>query len=253
MRSKLLAIIACCCLLSAQSQNRQLLISQNNGSVPIALVGTPVAIGTGATGPTTSGTMNTTGATMLAACVASNTTVAGSTVTDSQGNDWILLTEYGAGGVANGGSAQLFYAYKKGAAALSTSSTHTITVTSIFGYGMFTAYSGTLTYPTDPLDSGKVNGSANGGLVASIATGSITPSASGELIASCFGGYTGNETFTVDNSLTIDLHSALVGGTNYGGAFAHRIYNSASAINPTWSLGSGTDSINAGIAAFKHP
>jgi hypothetical protein len=217
---------------------------------PIALIG---SVTNNATGGVTTAVLNTNGATLLTVCAA-NGTNPNTGIFDVQGNIWNTLPQYGGtpGGM---GASQLFYAYEAGGVPLSTG-VDIVSRDSLSGtqpYVIFAAWSGTRAFPDDPLDTGRVAGSANLLSVATIATGPITPSASGELIASCFGAFDGLNPYTVTGGLTITNQSAVVTGVRYGGAFGYLVQATAAAINPSWALASGSDFLNAGIAAFAHP
>lgn len=194
--------------------------------------------GSGNTNPTT-GSLDTTGATLLIAVV----TYAGSvSVSDSKSNTWTALTAYADSGVTS----RIYYV-NSATPTVGTGHTFTLNGTGIAGAINVMAFSGTTAAPYD----GKQNG-ANSASSASISPGTVTPTVDGYLIVT---GFTGGNTFggaaTINNSFTITNQKALTGGSNYGTAAAYLIQGTAAGVNPTWTLGSVVSNIASSIAVFQ--
>ena len=86
------------------------------------------------------------------------------------------------------------------------------------------------------------------------ACGSITPSATGELIIAGVGGTrSGATAFSVSSGLSI-LDTVTGTSSIVPISDAYLVDSSASAINPTWTVTAGaSDYLAATCAAFKHP
>ncbi len=195
-------------------------------------------------GGITSGSIDSTGATLLVATVSVVAqSAAGVTVSDSNGNTWHALTD--RAGSANIHTA-IWYAYDKAGSSLVTSPNNTVTIagTNIYPSVSFSAWAGTLT-SSDPFD--VQNGSGGNGV--SISTNNVTPSQNNELVITSFGSDTSG-TYTVGSSFTVLDTSNFSSGSNMGNSSAYYIQNSASTTGPTWST-TGSGNIATGIATFK--
>lgn len=186
--------------------------------------------------PTTSA-IDTTGASLLLVGLSCFTT--SDTPTDSKGNTWHSLTVQGTGG---NGLTQLWYAWNPSVGSGHTFSGNTNT------YGMTVAAFSGIQTSSDPLD--VQNGTTQTTAVTSTNTGSITPSASGELVFSYIGGNQETGGFSIDSSLTITDQEAFISGTRYGQAMAYLVQAIAAAINPSWSWLPASPT-GTTIAAFK--
>jgi hypothetical protein len=181
----------------------------------------------------TSGGLNTTGATLLVAEVVDVTTTT-TAPTDSLSNTWTPLTQY----TGTAGAAQFYYVCSP-----TTSSSQTFTNSVGGGSVLFiVAFSGTAA--SSCLDTSNGAAASN---VSSLQTGSITPSATGELLVA---GVANAATYapSINDSFTLTDTE-----TSYspGSGVAYLVDGAASAINPTWSI-SNNSALVANIAAFKH-
>lgn len=155
--------------------------------------------------------INTTGATLLVAAIASY--MGASTITDSKSNTWVPLTDYNS---ASAGGLQIFYCTGG-----TVGSGHTFTAHSNFP-GMVVAAFNTTTGAAD-LDKGA----------AASQPGSGTPAHDKELVLlavannGSFGGL--SSSFTSIDTITES------GGTSIGCGLAYQIQGAATAVNPTWA------------------
>lgn len=191
--------------------------------------------------PGTSGSINSTGATLLIVCLGDDY-ASTAPVTDSLGNTWNALSNsYGGDG-----SSQIFYSYAKGSGSLSVGSGHTVTLNGYYPGFSFSAWNGTLTYPTNPFDQQHVSISSGS---SSVQPGSITPMQAGELIVSCFGSDFANYS-SVDSGFTLLDQLPATGGMNFGFGCAYLVQGAATAINPKFTLSGGSDN-GCSVASFK--
>jgi hypothetical protein len=105
------------------------------------------------------------------------------------------------------------------------------------------AFSGTQT-SSDPFDQ-QNQATAT---IATLATGSVTPTTSGQLLVSAQHHVIG-DLGTIDSGFTRIHVDSFVGGVTYGGASAWKEHTSG-AINPSWTLSTSTLQA-AKIATFK--
>jgi lysophospholipase L1-like esterase len=199
---------------------------------------------TAGVGTVTSGAIDTTGATLLTLTLSVyNTSAAGVTVTDSQGNTWRALNN--RAGTANIHTT-IWYAYDKSGGSLVTSQNHTVTITRAGTFnpgGVFSAWSGTI-ISGDPFDV-QAN---NGGNGSSLGTNSITPTRNNALILSTFGSDTAG-TYS-PGSLTLLTSLPYVLAYNMGNAQAYSFQRQAAATSTTWT-NSNSGNFATVIAAFK--
>lgn len=191
-------------------------------------------------GDSTSGAINTTGATFLIAAVSFNT--GGSiTVSDSKSNTWTALSTIDPGA---GAATRLYYVANP-----TVGSGHTFTVAGGIAASMaVAAFSGVTT--TSPLSAGSDVGHFEGtGSPASVQAGSITPTQNNCLII-CAVGQNRAATPAIDSSMTISDHVSFTGGDHYGIDLAWKQQGTAAAINPAWS-NLNDEAVNAVAAAFK--
>lgn len=188
----------------------------------------------------TTGSLDTSGMSLLVAVVGSYSDVAAPTLSDSKANTWTAKT---ASINVDAGRVVIHYAYNP---TVGTGHTFTLTGTGVYAALAVCAFSGVLV--TDPFDveNGAITGAAT-----SLATGSITPSQNDALLIAGL-----NQTDDVAAGLSINLSytiveaQAAVGGVNYGTALAYLIQTTAGASNPTWSWTTSA-AASARIAAFK--
>ena len=204
----------------------------------IALVSHAYCFDSGDSGSCTTSTINTTGATLLTVVIEGYN--ATGTVSDHYANSWNYLTTQSVSGV---GHLTIAYAYGP---AVGASETFTCSV--VYAGCKASAWSGTLTtssvYDTQ---NGASSSSAT-----SLATGSITPAQTGELILSGWGTRNNSGqggTAAVTASLTI-LDCATV-STGDADCDAYLVDSNSSGINPTWSWNSAAEDFEVAIAGFK--
>ena len=162
----------------------------------------------------------------------------GEAISDNKGNSWTALTSH-ANSTAQ---VRIYYSIPT-----SVGSGHTFTssLTGGFPAVAVSAYSGAATSSVFDKQNGAASDSAS-----SLATGSVSPSADGELLISGLGLDNGIGTLSsIDSGFAIDASVGI--GASDGVAIASLIQTTASAQNPTWSLTGGSDVIAVAIATFK--
>lgn len=208
--------------------------------MPIALVSN-VKAAPGANGGTT-GSIDTTGATLLAVVVATwqGGTDGTESVTDNKGNTYSKATLYPH---TSSPAVRLFYCVGG-----TVGSGHTFTYSDTNSYAaiLATAWSGTAT--SSAFD--QENGSNTGAAGTSRQPGSVTPTEDNELLISglCWDGSISG--LGIDSSFTLLDSQAYSAANNMGGAVGYKIQTTAGAENPTWSWTSSVFSA-ADIATFK--
>lgn len=187
----------------------------------------------------TSGSIDTTGASLLVLAVASGVSIAVTDISDSKSNTWTLVgaTNYSFFGAD---FMQMFYAK---APAVGAGHTFTVTHTGSGAALAVACFSGVDT--TAPAD--KFNGT--GGSGTSLQPGGITPASANELILSgLFYDQAGAP--SVGSGLTLLDATGEVAGTNFGCAMGYVVQTTATAINPTWTPASTTNMV-AEVCSFK--
>lgn len=96
----------------------------------------------------------------------------------------------------------------------------------------------------DQLNANNING------VASIGPGSVTTTASGDLLVAVESVNNTSGTVSINSSFTITDQVSGTGGNNYGGALAYLVQSSAGAVNPTWTYANTVSTTDAGIISF---
>lgn len=186
--------------------------------------------------------INTTGATLLVAVVASQNSIPSNAVSfDSYGNTWTALTNYGGAG----GHARIFYCANP-----IVGSSHYWEVTpgsNSFPSASFMAFAG-VKYPS-PFDT-EVGSSASG--TSTKQAGSITPAESDELVV--FGAlhfYPNTSTPpTIDSSFSTPQYA--VATSNYSAVMSYKIKTTNASENPTFTTNNAyTYNGGAAQAAFK--
>lgn len=160
------------------------------------------------------------------------------TVDDNKGNAWNALAESAIGSSVVG---RFFWSRLTNVGSGHTARYHS--VDNSYGTICIAVFSGS---PTSPFD---VQNGATGAAVTSLATGSVTPFASLELIVTGVGLNGDSATLAVDSGFSITDKNSFVGGDHFGAALAYKIKSDALAENATWSLG-GPQDLAARIAAF---
>jgi len=194
-----------------------------------------VAAGSSYNNNVTTGSADTSGATLLVVVVSTYGT--GGTLTDSNSNTWNALTRRGSAGDAG---CQIYYAVNP-----TVGSGHTFTYSSTAKYPSVAAMAFSGADTSSPFD---VQNGANNTTMTTLATGSVTPSEDNELIIAGYGGYSGAVS-SIDSGMTI-ANSVAYSANHLAAGSAYKIQTTATAINATWTIGSA--SINAAaIATFK--
>jgi hypothetical protein len=218
------------------------------------LVAQPTLVGSCSPGHTLGGTtaatdnnsMNTTGATLLVASVATYSTSAciPGAMSDNKGNNWHCVANYHASGSVN---QALWYAYDSGSgSALVLGPGHWVQFSSNSTYPgiAFMAFANTLT-GADPLRS--QNGAVGTGSTQT--TGAISPFAHDLLISGIEVGGSGGSGFSIDPPFTTGCSEPLFGG-QVGAGIAYKLDASSGTQTQVWSnLAGGPNA--ASIAAFK--
>ena len=200
-----------------------------------------VAAGSSGGGTFTSGSISTSGSTLLVAMVSSYHPATEPTLSDSSSNTWTAL------GTSTGNDIRLKLFYVNSATP-TTSGTHTVTVTGAgaFASVVFAGFSGSAATPGDQFGSRNTGSSTT----ADCAAAAITPSENGCLLIGGIGFISATTGLTIDNSLTVQ-HFLQYSDTNYLGiGFAWKEQATAAAINPafSWTTNALTASL---IGSFK--
>jgi len=185
-----------------------------------------------ASGVTTTGAMDTTGADLLILFFGDGDTEA---VSDNKSNTWVGLTAGGPGF----GYGRIFYAQNP-----IVGTGHTFSATNTTAAVCGAAFSGSITSPFD------VENGGTGLSITALSTGSITPTLDNELLISGLesgGNSTGQ---TIDNGFNLLNAVTAVSGTHYGAALAYKIQTTSAAINPQWTWTNAAEAV-ARIASFK--
>lgn len=188
-------------------------------------------VSTEVAGAGTTPAVDTTGASLLVACVCGDTAPS---ISDSKGNTWNeLLMETGDFGY----EVSLFYAANP-----TVGTGHTFTVSGGSPAMGVVAFSGVAT--TSPFDQQSTGDQDN---TSPASAGSVTPTEDNELLVAGCGGL--GSAVSIGSSFNLDQDIDVVGGTNFSVAIAHKIQTTAGAENPDWAF-SGT-AIATVIATFK--
>lgn len=196
---------------------------------------------------TTSAAVDTTGATLLIVAVSKSgvgNVASGAAISDSQGNTWQAGSD-----VSNSAlNACIWYAYNKGAGALSTSASHTFTIGSPNTSGaVCCAFSGTLVSST-PLDQQNTNTAAT---ATTVTTGSITPGQNNELVIAIIDAQVASTApFSINNIYNMNEYIPGVAGNVQAIGMAYLIQVTAAATNPTFTVTIASN-LAAAIASFK--
>lgn len=187
--------------------------------------------------------LNSTGANLLIATVATYTVAATGTLTDNASNTWHLASRNN-GTTGNGQRMEVFYAW----GTISTSATHTCSYTTGgFPSVNFYAFSGALS-ATDPLD---VITTATG-TITSMAAGSVTPSQTNEM---CFVGANLNQGTTPDASVNSGYTGTISvpynAGVNFCQVTSYIIQTSIITENPTITFPTATTLASSVHGCFK--
>ena len=195
-------------------------------------------------GSITTSAIDTTGADLIVCAVTDDDRDTAASLSDSQSNSWTTgpPSKYNSSDFA---SMRLYYKQSP-----STSASHTFSITfpNVGGVAC-AAYSGSVASPLDTPENGNTTAFGGG---ATIATGSVTPTADNYILITGLAFYLADATPTIDLSFTrrADDHSS----GNMGVAIADLIETTAAAKNPTWTahdVSAGSRGMAASIAVFK--
>lgn len=219
-------------------------VTISSGGSPIALVASGKIAGNGSGGGT-SGSLNTTGSTLLVMVIGwysgdAEPPTSPPYVTDSNTNTWIAIpgTRGVSGGAAN---ITIYYAANP---TVSSSQTFTANYPSSYTTTAIFAFSGVAT--VSPLDTSNAAGSG-GTSVTTQQTGSVTPANNGSVVIAGVSQFIGGQTFSINGSFTGIQQDSSGGAINCAGAYL--IQTTATAANPTWTSTS-SGSAAADIAVF---
>lgn len=206
--------------------------------------GTPVAtVSASGNDNVTTGSIDTSTATLLVMAVTSLSSQGAPTASDSKGNTWNSMTFIASTSLR----VTVFYAFAKGGGALDVGSGHTFTSTRSSGFQSVNvaAFPGGNT--TAPFGAESAGGSTAG--ATTVQPGSLTPSEDNMLLIAACGGGTPANPFSVDSPFTIAVQND--GGVdNFPSALAYSIQTTATARNPTFTLTATTQSA-AAMGSFK--
>lgn len=201
----------------------------------IALVASTSATGTDSS--VTTGSIDTTGATLLVICIAVDGG-ATPTISDSKSNTWTALTA----------STQTVKTILYYVANPTVGTGHTFSNTGAFNFcSLFVqSFSGVTT--TSPFD--QQNGSTGTGS-ATLVVGSVTPSENNEVVVVGLGFNESGTPISINGGFTETSEQNFGSGNNYGGAMAYLIQTTAAAAAPTWTRGANVGAMASRSATFK--
>ena len=190
----------------------------------------------------TSPSIDTTGADLIVVSVADYGASTKGTLTDSQSNSWIELTEYTPGGLT--ARNRLFYVISP-----STNASHTFTISgaSTFAGLSVQAWNSVTGTPTYEEETGASQSTG-----ATINTGSVTPAVNNALIVTGVGFNGALPTMSIDDAFIVTTQTPAVTSTSFGTGMAYKVQDTLSAENPTWTRSAETSLDTAvGIAVFQ--
>lgn len=208
--------------------------------------GFPITAASANSNDVTTGTINSTGATLLVLLVSDynggGAVVAGDiSETGATANTWAPLTNQLSGG-GLGLNFKIFYVNNP-----NTNASHTFKVTKTGGYPVIHVYAFAGTDTTTAFDSQEA-GSGTAGAT-TIKPGSVTPSGNGFLLITGFADNT-TLTATIDSSFNTPTRTNSGGGTNVGIATSYYIQPTAGAVDLTWTSSASTEMASR-VAVFK--
>lgn len=205
--------------------------------MPFIVVG-HVAAGSTDTNSVTTGALDTSGANLLVLVLGQESGVATSVITDSKSNTWNPLTTQTEGA----GQCTIYWSVPT-----SVGSGHTFTATQAGASPAIVvgAYSGATPAPFDQQNGDH---SSTG---ATLATGSVTPTFSSELIVAGASGRTGSGAIvSIDGGFTIAGNTS-PDAFHDSAALAYLIQGPSVAANPTWTFTNAASVKTAVIATFQ--
>ena len=190
-----------------------------------------------AKGQATTGSFDSTGATLLVAYVVSDSVP---TFSDSKGNTWVQLTS--VLNAISGARSTLYYS--TGANLTSVGTGHTVTSSISYSYAFVEAHDGSWTFEDeDTADSG-------GSSVTTVDAGTLTPTTNGSLIVAGCVYRDGSSGITADSPLSVSQSQAALDGSYYGGALASGIQTTAASITPNFDWTTAKTGITGVMAVF---
>lgn len=190
---------------------------RSTGGGGISLVAS-VAAGSSGGGGFTSSAINTSGAGLIVACLASYSSPSEPSLSDAYSNTYTQLTAVITGAVR----LRIFYKQTP-----SVGGSHTFTITGSGTYANFFAAA-----YTQGIYESQNTGTASG---TTIQPGSVTPSVDGALLITCLSGVVNVGAVSINGSYTINSSSAYSSGNRFPLAVASWVQTTASASNPTWT------------------
>jgi hypothetical protein len=202
----------------------------------IALIANAAAGSADGGATSTTAAIDTTGANFLVVAAIDD---GSTTISDSKGNTWTLLSPNANGEVA------LWYC-----ANANVGTGHTFTVSNS-GFSPIAVQAFANVKLSSPLDGSPTGGVTSG--IATVQPGSITPSEANCLLvtATTSGSSGANNATSINSSFTKTDAIGFTGGQNYAIAMGYKIQTTAGAENPTWTWNDTGFSRTAVMAAFK--
>jgi len=242
---KLAVLSSLTILLAAPAKDAQMLqaivgAQQAGGAVP-GFISSTCSWCSGYSG-TTSPAISTTGATLLIATCGASSSGALAAPSDSSSNSYHATFATAPNYPAGSAYGQFYVAY-----APTTSGSMTWTTPGSETCG-FSAWKNTLT--TSSVVDTTVQASASYATAATAQAGSVTPSQANELLIGMI--FFGNisHTWTINDGFTEPTQTQVFSPPVL---FAYLVDSSTAAINPTWTIGSSSDTGLTVIAGYLHP
>lgn len=208
------------------------------GGGPYLLLNHAIAQSSSGSSGATTVAKDTTGANLIVLAIAFDQFRA-CTVSDSKGNTWT------AGTLSNAApSLQNFYCYTP-----TTDAAHTFSVSGGSGGPGFStiamlAFSGANTPTSDQFHNNSASSTT-------VQPGSITPTLNNEVVVAAIA-FNVAATQSIDSGFTKTDGVGLVGGIAYGLAVAYLIQTTATAENPTWTIGTSGSLVTSITSYFGH-
>lgn len=228
----ILLIITFCSSLSLA--NNPIFFALNTRTTGLRVVTSAKGAGSGATTVATTNSVNTTGATLIVIAIVEFSTTIG-TPTDSKGNTWTPLNQYGS--APSTYDVKLYYASNPIVGSGHTFSTETSNYPAL----TVIAFSGGSTYDSK-------NSGSDPGLSATLQPGALTASVAHAMYVTAVTFNLG-QTPTINSGFTIAQTQANASG-NIGISIAYLDKTLVTSTNPTWNLGSA-DTSTATMAVWR--
>ncbi len=202
-------------------------------------LGVHVSAGGGA-GATT-GSVDTSGNSLLVAAIVSYVAVGDATISDSKSNTWTALTK----SASTTQYVKFFYV-----ASPTVGTGHTFTVAGVGSFSSIAVITFNGTTTSSPFD--QQNGNTFNAGTTTLTTGSVTPGVDGEVLVAAVGLNASSGNPTIDVSFTSPCTEFLnySAGVNFGVGLTYQIQTTATTRNPTFSFTS-SNPVAAAIATFK--